>query len=212
MEEMYYIPGISNNNSRILVIEYSVRIEEVLSETIGSILDINWESSKSLGFESGALSYNQKVSLLQDKRSISKEMKNKLTIFMQIRNKFAHVKAINSFDNYFKLSKNSQENKNQLDKWYLKPDSIYDDFEINYQWVFFHLYNDILMFLFKVKLEHLSQTVSKNREYDLNAKLIEILKNKTLVSPITIDNWNESIKDVVKLLKKDQKASDLEQE
>jgi len=202
MEEMYYIPGISNNNARILVIEYSVRIEEVLSETIGSLLDINWKSSKSFGFDSGALTYNQKVSLLQDKRSISNEMKNKLTVFMHIRNKFAHVEAVNSFENYFKLSKNSQENKKQLDKWYLKPDSIYDDFEKNYQWIFFHLYNDILMFLFKVKLEHLSQTVSKSLENDLNAKLIEILKEKNMVSPITIDNWNESLKEVLKLLKK----------
>lgn len=112
MEEIIHIiPGINSNNSRILVIEYSVQLEEVLSETIGLLLDINWKTSKSLGFESGALTYNQKVLLLQDKRNTSSEMNKKLKAFMEIRNKFAHLKVIDSFENYFKLSKNSQDNK-----------------------------------------------------------------------------------------------------
>lgn len=62
------------------------------------------------------------------------------------------------------------------------------------------------MYLFKVNLEHSVQTFSVGREHDLNEKLIEILKDKSLVSQITIDNWNESVKEVVRLMNRNKNA------
>lgn len=97
-----------SENTRLYVKEHAVYLEDMISFILGNILDIEWESSKSLGFSSSALSFKQKVQLIQDKKGIKKERINKLNTLLEIRNKFAHVKSISTFQDYFKSSENAE--------------------------------------------------------------------------------------------------------
>lgn len=70
------------------------------SFSLAFLLDIEYENiadTKSLGNSSSALSFNQKLNLLLDNKSISKEEKLKLESFMNIRNQFVHNKDANSY-------------------------------------------------------------------------------------------------------------------
>jgi hypothetical protein len=99
---------------RGFVVELTVWIEECVSKTLGIILDIDWEKSESFGNKSSALSLNQKIRIIQDMKGVDKEMRKKLETLMYIRNKFAHVKNVISFESLFSISKN--EIKNNLFK------------------------------------------------------------------------------------------------
>lgn len=108
-----------NINTRSLVIENTVIIEEQISYTLGVLLDIDWKKSKSFGYYSTALSFNQKVQIIQDLQNIDKDLIVKLNYLMSIRNKFAHVREISSFNDYYKVAKNGNEIKRKLIQWYL---------------------------------------------------------------------------------------------
>lgn len=109
MGELELLEIITLKHTRHYVIELSVLIEELMSETLGKLLDIEWKTSQSLGMTSKAISFSQKVSFIQDIKRLQKVDRDKLETFMQVRNKFAHVKTINSFENLFS-------NKSELKK------------------------------------------------------------------------------------------------
>jgi hypothetical protein len=199
---MEIIELILNNNSRMLVIELSVRVEELISKTLGCIIDIDLDKSKSLGFSSDSLSFNNKATLLSDKKSIPKEMKDKMKTFMYIRNKFAHVNSINSFENLILYKTNSE--LNNLNKWYPKINSFSTDTELKYRNKFCNLYSDIFIFLFQLTIQYSIQNTNEKQNIRLNEEFIMILKNKNQDAPITTEEWNKSVEEVIKKMEDDK--------
>ena len=94
----------SVDKKRLTVLNYSLKLENISSTSLAFILDIeNGEikNSKSLGNKSSSLSFNQKVNLLLDNKSINKSEKFKLESFMAIRNQFMHNLGIESYKDVF---------------------------------------------------------------------------------------------------------------
>ena len=191
-----------NGNSRMLVIELSVLVEELISQTLGCIIDIDWEKSKSLGFSSDSLSFNHKATLLSDKKNIPKDIKDKMETFMYIRNKFAHVNSINSFENLFLYTKESKY-KNNLNKWYPESNSFSTDTESEHRFKFNNLYNDIFNFLFQLTIQYSIQNTREKQKIRLDDKLIMILKIKNLDAPFTIEDRNKSVDEAIKKIEDD---------
>lgn len=180
--------------------EESVFLEEVLSETLGSVMNISWIDSKSLGFGSQALSFNQKVTILQDKKEIPKDIKDKLTVLMHIRNKFAHVKTVDSFEKHFNLSQGGNQDKKFIDKWYNQNNLTNKYSEIEYRFAFLKLCNEIFYCLFNIYLKDSVNKAVVERDHALDKKFIEILMNKRLEGPITDDVWSKSVEETIKAL------------
>jgi hypothetical protein len=152
------ITGSDDDNERLFVIEKSILIDESMSEIIGKILNIDWKKSKSFGYTSSALSFNQKVQIIQDIKGIEKEDLKKLTCLMYIRNKFAHVLNIRSFEDLFTKSDTGKEKQTNIIKWYFGtykiPDIPPKHLEKVYLLCFSHLIVDIIEFLYKILGNH----------------------------------------------------------
>jgi hypothetical protein len=140
--------------TRYCILEFSVFIEEKASETIGGLLEIEWKESESLGYGSASLGFNNKISLLKDLKGVSKLSKTKFQTFMTIRNKFAHIAEIDSFDSYFKLIQSANERQKEIKSWYpyLKWDST--DIEGLYKTAYFLLTLDLFRVLYEIDLKH----------------------------------------------------------
>lgn len=67
---------------------------------------VNPENSRSFGTSSQALSFNAKANLLFDLEKLDKQQREKFQIFLEIRNKFAHLYAIDTFEKCFEQTKN----------------------------------------------------------------------------------------------------------
>lgn len=134
------------NDTRAFVIECAVCLESKVSITLSYILGIkNWENSKSLGYSNGSLSFNQKVRLIQDIIELNdKDTPKKFQEFMTIRNKFAHVEKIDSFNSYLELFKNSNDTKNKFQRWFPKYDFECENPEENYKNAFMNLYHELI--------------------------------------------------------------------
>lgn len=100
---------------RTFVIEMSVKIEHFLNAIICQLLSINPEDSKSFGNTSQSLSFNTKANLLLDLNYLDKEHTKKFQIFMEVRNKFAHVYSVDTFEKCFALTKNYNHLKKQFE-------------------------------------------------------------------------------------------------
>ena len=136
----------SNNDTRSFVVECSVALESIVSITLSYILGIkDWENSKSLGYSNGSLSFNQKVRLIQDIIELNdKDTPKKFQEFMTIRNKFAHVEKIDSFNSYLELFKNSNDTKNKFKRWFPKYNFECKNPEENYKNAFMNLYHELI--------------------------------------------------------------------
>lgn len=147
-----------NKDLRLCVIENSIFIEELASRVIGNILNIDWKNSKSFGHTSAALSFFQKLQLIQDIKGIDKEDLKKITCLSNIRNKFAHVPAINSFENLFLESSVGKEIKNSFLKWYFDKDGYKgihpNKIELVNRLCFYMLTNDVINILLKISDGH----------------------------------------------------------
>ena len=91
---------------RTFVIEMSVKIEHLLNQIIANLLFVKPENSRSFGTTSQALSFNAKANLLFDLDKLDKQQREKFQIFMEIRNKFAHLYSIDTFEKCFEQTKN----------------------------------------------------------------------------------------------------------
>lgn len=105
-------------NDRHHVIDISVQLENNVSQFICLILKIDVATSKSFGNKSSSLSFNSKINLLIDIGVLEKNQAEKFTLFMQIRNQFAHNLNADSFENCLKETKDLE---NRLKKLY--PDN-----------------------------------------------------------------------------------------
>lgn len=134
----------TEENTRLFVINKSLIIEKRITELICTLLNIDRGSSKSFGSGSGSLSFAQKLQLIYDIRSLDKTQKKKLRTVLEIRNKFAHVIEIDSFNALFKIASKGKEIRKDLILWYPvnnKRDNDYD--ENNFKHMFFNLFLDI---------------------------------------------------------------------
>jgi hypothetical protein len=98
--------NLKNISPRTFVIEMSVKIEHLLNLIIAKLLFVNPENSRSFGTSSQALSFNSKANLLFDLDKLNKEQREKFQIFMEIRNKFAHLHFVDTFEKCFEETKN----------------------------------------------------------------------------------------------------------
>lgn len=98
--------NLNNISPRTFVIEMSVKIEHLLNLIIAKLLFVNPENSRSFGTSSQALSFNSKANLLFDLNKLNKEQREKFQIFMEIRNKFAHLHSVDTFEKCFEETKN----------------------------------------------------------------------------------------------------------
>jgi hypothetical protein len=93
---------------RGLVIELSVKQEQAVNLILSKLLGIKSEDSRSFGTSSHALSFNAKANLLLDLKQLDKIQREKFQIFMEIRNRFAHINSVNTFEKCFALTGNYQ--------------------------------------------------------------------------------------------------------
>lgn len=91
-------------SARHQVINMAVQIENNITLYLAYTLKISKPiSSRSLGTKSSALSFSHKLTLLLDLGILSKREVTLFTKFAEMRNKFAHLAHIDSFESYFKL-------------------------------------------------------------------------------------------------------------
>ncbi|MEO9884272.1 MAG: hypothetical protein ABJR05_11355 [Balneola sp.] len=107
---------VKSVNTRPLIIESTVWVEEVVSKTLGELIGIDWKKSKSFGYGSSSLSFHQKIQIIQDLNGINKETKKKFTYLLNIRNKFVHVREVYTFSDFFSNSGNGSEIKRNFKK------------------------------------------------------------------------------------------------
>lgn len=148
-----------NKDLRLCVIENSIFIEELASRVLGNILDIDWKNSKSFGHGSTSLSFFQKLQLIQDIKSINKEDLKKLTCLANIRNKFAHVSEINSFEKLFSDTGIGKEIQKAFLSWYFDSDGYVGIHPTKIEFVnrlcFYLLTSDVINILLKISDTHL---------------------------------------------------------
>lgn len=90
------------NEIRHQVLNFSLRLEEYVNSILARALGItDVEKSHSFNYRGQALSFHQKVNLLLDINLIDKNEHWKFQTFMEIRNKFMHVLAIDSYEKCF---------------------------------------------------------------------------------------------------------------
>lgn len=92
------------------VLEKGVSLEAGISGLLGMLLDIDVETSLSLGSKNTSLSLNAKVNLLSDLKFVPREIKWQFQTFAEIRNKFAHLQGVDSFVKCFEIL-NDKKNK-----------------------------------------------------------------------------------------------------
>jgi len=168
------------DNIRLYVIEHTLHIETLISEAIGSLLGVDYKESKSFGFGSSALSFSQKVQIVQDIKGLESEMAKKLTCLMNIRNKFAHVQEVDSFDKLFEIASNGTQIKNQLDKWYSLEEKKEED--ENYKFLFFKLAEEITIMLVELQVKERTTKSVLQAENDFQKSQLESFKEIMLES------------------------------
>ena len=184
---------------RYIVIEQTVQVEEIISKTLGFILDIDWKNSKSLGYGSTSLSFNQKVTIIQDIKGIDDLMKKKLDTLMNVRNKFAHVKEVNSFESLFSISKNGTDIKKKLKQWYNKETDNFEDVERENLYYFIRLVSDTQNFMIEISKEHAKKKGYEKGQNDATERI-----NDELIGEMQkIEGGNEKLDEIWTKLKKE---------
>lgn len=199
---------IANGDARQIVIENGVFIEEVFSIVLANILDIDIKTSKTLGSGSNSLSFMNKVHLIQDVRKVNKELFKKITVFAEIRNKFAHVRSCKTFSDYFNNTSKGPENKKEIIKWY-GIISMQEDLEFTYTMNFFSLVSDIYQEMFKIFLHCYLGKIKKQDNESISKRIIEKLRTELAISPITPEIWDRTISDTLSEIRKENPLPDI---
>ncbi|MBA4259791.1 MAG: hypothetical protein C0446_11560 [Chitinophaga sp.] len=134
-----------NLSPRAFTVEMSVKIEHILNVIMAQLLGVKHEGTKSFGNSSQALSFNAKANLLLDLNYLDKEQRLKFQIFMEIRNKFAHLHSVDTFEKCFEQTNNY----NQLKKLF-GIDEEGESLEKDMEYMFIALSMDISMTLNKI--------------------------------------------------------------
>ena len=100
---------IQYQSDRALVMEKGVALEAGISDLLGMLLDIDVPNSLSLGSKNSSLSLNAKVNLLSDLKFVPKNIIWQFQIFTEIRNKFAHLQYVDTFEKCFEILKDKKD-------------------------------------------------------------------------------------------------------
>ncbi len=179
--------------TRYYVIDHAVYIEELVSYTLGHLLNIEWEKSKSLGFSSESMSFSQKATLIKDIQGVPKNIKIALKEFMEIRNKFAHVKSISTFQEFTRTSKERLKVMSDLLRKY-EGGNIEESLENRYKYSFFKLTEEIYNFLLNLIFSTLGKRVEEKTIIERNKELLDILKEEVSNFPEATEIWDKAIK------------------
>ncbi len=176
MENLNYYSFGNYANLRCIIIDAGVRIEDIVTTNLGQLMHIDPKTSQVIGYNSRSISFNHKVNIIHETKGIPGLMKKKIQVFMEIRNKFAHVKSIDSFNAYFQHSKNYNGTEKILKDWYENVGEKEKTFEDEYRHYFTLLVKEIDDYLTNEYLQNIVNTVSKKRLTENNDLLIKILK------------------------------------
>ena len=174
-----------NLSPRAFTIEMSVNFEHLLNVIIAQLLGVKNEDTKSFGNSSQALSFNTKANLLLDLNYLNKEQRVKFQIFIEIRNKFAHLHSVDTYEKCFEQTNNYS----QLKKLF-RIDEEGDSLEKDMEYMFIVLSLEIAMILKKINEKIISEMAIKytqrrfteaikikrkeyNSQYPENAKAID---------------------------------------
>ena len=135
------------SETRQKVIENSVLLEAVVTNSLAALLDIDILESKSLGHRSGSLSFANKILILTDLKIIDKDDKVKFEYFTAIRNQFAH--NIHSI-NFTSCFKNIGDMENKLKKLYNDSSKISSEVENRLEEYYTKLFDDIYHIVYKL--------------------------------------------------------------
>jgi hypothetical protein len=173
--------NISNSkNLRLYILEHNLVIEEMISKAIGSVLNIEWEKSKSFGFTSSSLPFNQKVTLVQDLNDINPVEIKKFGYLMNIRNKFAHIRTVETWSEFFRIAGNANEIKNALEKWYKeKLEPGLNEEELIISFYFKCLCQDLIF-----RLDHIINKSALNRLNKANEHHLNLAENIELANEL----------------------------
>jgi len=158
-------------NTRLFVLEESLKLEKYVNYLLGELLDIDWENSRTLGYKSTSLSLFQKVLILIDIKTLESTDKKVLEFFMNIRNQFMHNHFANNFENCI-------ENIDGLDKWLNKryPNSENKTKEEYYKNSYLLLSNDVFKVLQEKVFGAVLNKMKKQTEIDFNLFIKEKLE------------------------------------
>lgn len=115
---------------RINTLYASLSLEHITSMVLGELLDIDTETSKTLGSKSSSLSFKNKIDLISDIRAMDSEDAKKMLCFAEIRNQFLHNLKVDTYSacfknldgkaNYLKKTYNLKEQEGQTEEQLLK--------------------------------------------------------------------------------------------
>jgi hypothetical protein len=182
-----------NISSRAFVVEMSVKIEHILNLIIAQLLGVKSDETRSFGNSSQALSFNAKANLLLDLNYLNKEQIDKFQIFMEVRNKFAHIYAIDTFEKCFALTNNY----NKLKKLFGIDEEGKEGLEKDMEYMFITLSLDIANTLNSIKDRIYKEMAVKYTQ----RKFTEEIKNKKDEYKINNPENAEAIEDFIKYIK-----------
>lgn len=194
-----------NLSPRAFSIEMSVKIEHILNVIVAQLLGVKYEDTKSFGNSSQALSFNAKANLLLDLNYLEKEQRLKFQIFMEIRNKFAHIHSVDTFEKCFEQTNNY----NQLKKLF-GIDKEGESLEKDMEYLFITLSIDIAMTLNKIKDRIHSEMAVKYTQRRFTEAIKtnrEEYKSKYPENANAVDDFIKFIKDDL-IAEVDQKIKD----
>jgi len=181
MSDKFMVASFSKD-TRLCVIENAIFIEELTSRVLGTILNVDWINSKSFGNGSSALSFNQKMELIQDVRILEKIEIAKITAIAHIRNKFAHVSNVNSFETFFTTSSIGKDVHKQFLNWYYDNDGIAGlsstRIELSYRLCFYLLVHEAICILLKITDDYHRRRGLEDGKREVSDKFIQALVKK----------------------------------
>jgi hypothetical protein len=181
-------------SSRTFVVEMSVNIEYQLNSIVCQLLEVKSEETRSFGDSSHALSFNAKANLLLDLNYLNKEQRQKFQIFMEVRNKFAHILFVDTFEKCFSLTNNY----NQLKKLFgIEENS--DDLEKDMEYMFISLSLDISNNLKEINSKILSEMVVKYTQ----RRFTEAVKSKKEEYILKNPSNKKAVNDFIEYIKAD---------
>lgn len=172
--------SLSTLSTRLYVVETTIYIEELISETLGLLLGFDSKISSSLGSKSTSLGFNQKVTIIQDMKNVDNIMIQKMNCLMQIRNKFAHVSNVSDFDGLFEHTSNGKSIRKDLVKWYGKSKKTEDYSNQDFIKLFNDLANEIISYLFQITGDYFYDLGVEEGKGNFRIKLLDGLIKEIL--------------------------------